>query len=128
MPQKKNTKLPLRFWVIPVYFSTLIILLFSSKWLMTILVLHLIFSLITLGIYAWDKSAAVNNRWRTPESTLHILSLIGGWPGAMLAQQFFRHKTQKQPFRFLFWLTVMFNISIVLFTFQKRFNLAELFQ
>lgn len=56
--------------------------------------------------YALDKSAARAGARRTPERTLLLLGLAGGWPGAVLAQQWLRHKTRKQPFQSLFWLTV----------------------
>ena len=48
-------------------------------------------SCITFLAYAMDKSAAAKGAWRTPEKTLHVLALAGGWPGALLAQQFLRH-------------------------------------
>jgi len=67
-------------------------------------------SLVTFVAYAMDKSAAVQGQWRTPESTLHTLSLAGGWPGALLAQQYLRHKSTKAPFRAVFWLTVLGNV------------------
>jgi len=59
--------------------------------------------------YAWDKSSARNNRWRTPESTLHFFGLIGGWPGALIAQALLRHKSSKQSFQLTFWATVVLN-------------------
>jgi uncharacterized membrane protein YsdA (DUF1294 family)/cold shock CspA family protein len=59
--------------------------------------------------YALDKSAAKQNRWRTPESTLHLLALIGGWPGALAAQRLLRHKSAKASFQFMFWATVLLN-------------------
>lgn len=68
-------------------------------------------SVVTFVAYAMDKSAAVQGQWRTPESTLHILSLAGGWPGALLAQQVLRHKSTKAPFRAVFWLTVLGNVA-----------------
>ena len=49
--------------------------------------------------------------WRTPESTLHAIDLAGGWPGALVARRVFRHKTTKQPFRTVFWLTVTVNCA-----------------
>ena len=58
-----------------------------------------------------DKNAAQNGNWRTKESTLHMLALIGGWPGAMYAQQKLRHKSIKTEFRQVFWATVVMNIS-----------------
>jgi uncharacterized membrane protein YsdA (DUF1294 family) len=60
--------------------------------------------------YALDKSAARRGERRTPESTLLMLGLFGGWPGAVLAQQWLRHKTVKQPFRQMFWFTVFVNV------------------
>lgn len=68
-------------------------------------------SLLTFIIYAIDKSAAQAKRRRTPESTLHLLALAGGWPGALLAQQWLRHKSAKQPFRAVFWATVVANVA-----------------
>lgn len=68
-------------------------------------------SVVTFVAYAMDKSAAVQGQWRTPESTLHTLSLAGGWPGALLAQQYLRHKSTKAPFRAVFWLTVLGNVA-----------------
>ena len=59
--------------------------------------------------YRADKSAAQQGRWRTPESTLHAIDLMGGWPGALVARRVFRHKTTKQPFRTIFWATVIVN-------------------
>jgi uncharacterized membrane protein YsdA (DUF1294 family)/cold shock CspA family protein len=61
--------------------------------------------------YGLDKGAALSGRWRTPESTLHLLSLAGGWPGALLAQQILRHKTSKQSFITFFWVTVGLNVA-----------------
>lgn len=74
-----------------------------------ILVLYIAVSLVTFIVYALDKSAARSGAWRTQESTLHILSLAGGWPGALIAQQKLRHKSKKQSFRLVFWLTVLLN-------------------
>ena len=66
-------------------------------------------SMITYFAYAKDKSAAKDGSWRTQEKTLHLFSLMGGWPGAILAQQKFRHKTKKVSFRSVFWVTVILN-------------------
>lgn len=68
-------------------------------------------SAITFGIYALDKSAARRGEWRTPESTLHLLALAGGWPGAVLAQRWLRHKSRKTSFRSLFWVTALANCA-----------------
>jgi uncharacterized membrane protein YsdA (DUF1294 family) len=75
---------------------------------------YLAMSLACFIVYALDKSAARKGERRTPESTLLILGLFGGWPGAVLAQQWLRHKTVKQPFRQLFWFTIVANVAAFL--------------
>jgi uncharacterized membrane protein YsdA (DUF1294 family)/cold shock CspA family protein len=84
-------------------------LVITSKVPSVIFAIYLIASLITFAVYAMDKSAARKGSWRTQESTLHILSLLGGWPGALVAQQKLRHKSRKQPFRAVYWVTVIVN-------------------
>jgi len=76
-----------------------------------ILALYIVASLITFIVYAVDKSAAKKGIWRTQESTLHLLSLTGGWPGALVAQQKLRHKSKKESFRLVFWATVVLNLG-----------------
>ncbi|MEA1049143.1 cold shock and DUF1294 domain-containing protein [Lamprobacter modestohalophilus] len=85
-----------------------------------ILVFYLALSLITFGAYALDKSAAQKGAWRTQESTLHFLSLAGGWPGALIAQQKLRHKSKKESFRFVFWVTVALNLSGFFWLFSAK--------
>lgn len=72
-------------------------------------------SIITLLFYAWDKRAAVKEKQRTREDTLHLLALAGGWPGALIARPMFRHKTRKQPFTGIFWATAICSAAVVLF-------------
>jgi len=73
-------------------------------------VLFVFASIITFAFYYKDKSAAISDSWRTSETTLHIMSLLCGWPGAIVAQQTFRHKTKKKSFRIVFWMTVFLNL------------------
>jgi len=68
-------------------------------------------SVITFLAYARDKSAARRGSRRTPETTFHGLALACGWPGALLAQQFLRHKSSKVEFRTVFWGTVVMNVT-----------------
>ena len=67
-------------------------------------------SLLSLWRYASDKRAARAQRSRIPEADLHLLALLGGWPGALVAQGWFRHKTAKASFQALFWVTVVVNL------------------
>lgn len=68
-------------------------------------------SLLTFLVYGLDKSAARRGHWRTPESSLHALSLLGGWPGALAAQRLLRHKSSKRSFQSVFWFTVAVNMA-----------------
>jgi len=76
---------------------------------------YLALSALTFTVYAVDKAAARANRQRTPEKTLHVLALVGGWPGALIAQEWLRHKSVKPAFRMVFWITVAANIAAFLF-------------
>ncbi|WP_063655157.1 DUF1294 domain-containing protein [Aliivibrio fischeri] len=84
-----------------------------------LLVLYLGMSLLTYAMYAVDKNAAKKGNWRTPENTLHVLSLLGGWPGALFAQNQFRHKSKKQPFKTILWITIFVNIGAFAWTFTS---------
>jgi uncharacterized membrane protein YsdA (DUF1294 family) len=68
-------------------------------------------SLACFGAYAQDKSAARAGRRRTPERSLLLLGLVGGWPGGLLAQRCLRHKTAKASFQFKFWISVAANVG-----------------
>ncbi|MFQ6575775.1 DUF1294 domain-containing protein [Pseudomonas sp. UM16] len=63
-------------------------------------------SLVSFTLYWRDKHQARARAWRTPENVLHASELCGGWPGALLAQQAFRHKTRKLSFQLSFWAIV----------------------
>ncbi|MFZ6749487.1 DUF1294 domain-containing protein [Undibacterium sp. Ren11W] len=75
---------------------------------------YLLLSLASLLIYAIDKAAAKAGRRRIPENSLHLLALLGGWPGALIAQQWLRHKSSKLAFRIVFWFSVGLNIVLFL--------------
>ncbi|UDI95432.1 DUF1294 domain-containing protein [Pseudomonas sp. IAC-BECa141] len=63
-------------------------------------------SVLAFFLYWADKRKARADAWRTPENILHAVELAGGWPGALIAQQVFRHKTRKVSFQVLFWVIV----------------------
>jgi uncharacterized membrane protein YsdA (DUF1294 family) len=76
---------------------------------------YFVASLTCFVAYAVDKSAARAGGWRTPERTLLLLGLVGGWPGGVLAQQWLRHKSSKASFRAKFWVTVALNVGAFLY-------------
>lgn len=103
--------MPLVLAVAASFFALLMSLVVLDRMPITLLAAYGLLSVVAFFIYGEDKSAAEQGRRRTPESTLHMLALVGGWPGALIAQRFFRHKTTKQPFRAVFWITVVANCA-----------------
>jgi len=81
-----------------------------------------VISAITFIMYAWDKQKAkqsVNKKVsRTSERTLHLLALCGGWPGALIAQQLLRHKSQKKRFITVLWVCILLNIVLYFFALE----------
>lgn len=66
-------------------------------------------SILTYHVYGWDKKCAQIDARRVPESTLHLLELLGGWPGAYLGQQAFHHKTRKIEFLVVYWFMIILH-------------------
>jgi uncharacterized membrane protein YsdA (DUF1294 family) len=93
------------------FFLTLIAAVFMRRAPFPILAFYAVVSTLTFFVYSGDKSAAQKKERRTSEDALHFLSLIGGWPGAMVAHELLRHKSRKQAFRNIFWITVVLNLA-----------------
>ncbi|MBP2279246.1 uncharacterized membrane protein YsdA (DUF1294 family)/cold shock CspA family protein [Psychrobacter sp. PL15] len=93
------------------FYAVLILLAVTNKLSWLVVGWYVVLGLITYMMYAKDKAAAQSRDWRTPESTLHVLSALGGWVGAMVAQNYLRHKSQKPEFRMTYYLTVLINLA-----------------
>jgi uncharacterized membrane protein YsdA (DUF1294 family)/cold shock CspA family protein len=90
-------------------------------------VAYLVMSLLTFLVYARDKSKAHKNEWRTPESTLHLFELLGGWPGALITQKLIRHKNKKTSFQVTFWIIVIMHLACwISFIFFPIANFQEI--
>jgi uncharacterized membrane protein YsdA (DUF1294 family)/cold shock CspA family protein len=97
------------------FYGVLILLAVTHKLSWLVIAWYAALGVITYAMYAKDKAAAQSGDWRTPESTLHLLSALGGWVGAMVAQTYLRHKSQKPEFRLTYYLTVVINMAGLLF-------------
>ena len=97
-------------FAIPAFVIVFVVILILWEPPLVLAAVYLAASLIAYLAYARDKTAARSGGWRTKESTLHLLALAGGWPGALLAQQLLRHKSSKADFRSIFWVTVVVNV------------------
>jgi len=101
---------------IPAYLTSAFIMLMCvavimGKLPMNILLIYALLSALIFTLYWQDKRAAINGNRRTPESRLQIFSLVGGWPGGLIAQRVLHHKSSKKSFLFIYWLMVLLNIS-----------------
>lgn len=101
-------------FVAAAFLGLLTFLVFTTQLPTLVLWVYLALSVITFLVYGADKTAAKGGAWRTSESTLHWLSLAGGWPGALIAQQSLRHKSRKQSFQTAFWITVAINCVVLI--------------
>jgi uncharacterized membrane protein YsdA (DUF1294 family)/cold shock CspA family protein len=101
----------------------LMVLSSSARWLL--LAISAGSSALVFAMYWLDKRQAANGGWRVPEANLHLVSLCGGWPGAWLAQQTLRHKTQKTTFRVGFLASAMLCIVALGFLLSQKTLLAS---
>ncbi|MCG9629106.1 cold shock and DUF1294 domain-containing protein [Vibrio mediterranei] len=88
------------------------LLFYTVNHLLWVLLPYLGISLLTYRLFALDKHAAITQRWRIPENTLLLFSLLGGWPGALLAQQSLKHKSQKSAFKTQLYFVVGLNVAL----------------
>lgn len=71
-------------------------------------------SLFGYVVYAADKNRARRGEWRVPEQALHLVELLGGWPGAFVGQRQLRHKCSKVSYQFVFWVIVLAHQLVAL--------------
>lgn len=76
------------------------------------LLVYVLMSIGTFLLYRVDKNRAIHGQWRIPESSLQLCALFGGWSGALLAQQYLRHKNRKVSFQLVFWLIVGVHLLV----------------
>jgi len=95
------------------FYGLLCTLVFLNKLPRQVLWLYSGASILALLMYGLDKSSAKSHGRRIPEQTLQMVSLLGGWPGALVAQKVFRHKTQKVAFQRVFWVAVVVNLGVL---------------
>ena len=67
---------------------------------------YVLMSAVAFAMYWIDKRRAVRGDWRISETTLHGIELLGGWPGAWIAQRVFHHKGKKTRYLVVFWAIV----------------------
>lgn len=96
------------------FFIILVIFTLTYNKSLLIPVGYVMFSLVTFFAYGRDKSQAMRNGQRVPERSLHILGLLGGWPGGLIGQYHYRHKIKKPSYQVMYWVFVMFNVGVLI--------------
>ena len=99
--------------LVPAYAAALVWAAWTQRLAVPVALAAPLLSVLTFYLYWRDKFAAQRNAWRTPENTLHAASLLGGWPGAWLAQRLLRHKSAKESFRQVYWTTVALHWALL---------------
>ncbi|MDM8569130.1 cold shock and DUF1294 domain-containing protein [Thiotrichales bacterium HSG1] len=82
-----------------------------------LLIIYSVMSPITYLLYVTDKISAIKKQWRVMENTLHLFELLGGWPGALLAQKQIRHKNRKLSYQIIFWTIVTIHMMLWVYCF-----------
>lgn len=84
----------------------------SLTWAVIVLAAYALMSVVTLAVYWWDKRRARAGGWRVPEATLHVLALLGGWPGAIAGVMWLRHKSRKWSFLIVLVATLVLHAGV----------------
>ena len=100
-------------FVAAAFLGVVVLLAISGRLWWPVAVVYIVTSMAAYFAYKHDKEAAQVGARRTNEWTLITLGLIGGWPGALVAQYRFRHKTRKIAFRIGYWFSVGFNLAVL---------------
>jgi uncharacterized membrane protein YsdA (DUF1294 family) len=95
------------------YLSALVLLSYYQYLSTKLLIVFMVINVIGFLLYAVDKYSAKKGYWRIKETTLHFISLIGGWSGAAIAQQWLKHKNRKLTFQIRYWLTIVVNVAVL---------------
>ncbi|WP_287814805.1 DUF1294 domain-containing protein [Pseudomonas sp.] len=120
-PGVRYLKLKLAVWVLLCALPMAgVVLQFMRGGRPVVLLVYVLLSLIAAGLYWRDKHQARIEGRRTPEKVLHLVELLGGWPGALVAQQLFRHKTRKVSYQVVFWLIVLVHQAAWAYLFSRH--------
>lgn len=88
-------------------------MIFVLKFKMHIFIAYIICVNITLFLlYMYDKFTSLLSWLRVPEAILHLFTILGGTPMALLAQKMFSHKTSKLSFQNTFKKIIFFQVLI----------------
>ena len=89
-----------------------------------IIIYLIIINIIGFLIMYIDKQKAKKGKWRIPEKTIFIITVLGGGIGTISGMYAFRHKTQKLHFTIgLPTITILEIIGVIYFTFFAKIKM-----
>lgn len=78
-------------------------------------------NVVTFFLFGIDKYKAKRAKWRVRESTLLLLSVLGGSIGAWLGMKVWHHKTQHKKFKYGVPFILIVQIAGILYLVVERF-------
>ncbi|NTV62332.1 MAG: DUF1294 domain-containing protein, partial [Oscillochloris sp.] len=99
--------------LVGIFFIVLAMLIVLTHTTPLLFVAYAAISGFTFIVYVLDKTSALQGERRVPENTLHLLELLGGWPGALIAQQYYRHKNRKASYQAIYWVVAVVNLALL---------------
>lgn len=84
-----------------------------------------VLSAVAFAAMGLDKFKAKHNARRIPESVLHTFELLGGWPGSMLGQRTFHHKTSKIIYQVVFYVITLIHLFLIAWLIYVWWTKAE---
>ena len=82
---------------------------------MVFLIYLAIINLVGILVMATDKSRAIKGKWRIPEKSLFLVSLLGGSLGTWAGMYLFRHKTKHWYFVIGMPLILILQVALGIF-------------
>lgn len=87
-----------------------------------ILVYLLVMNIVGVAVMGIDKWKAKHHAWRIPESTLFLVSILGGSVGTWAGMYLFRHKTRHWYFVIGMPVILAIQIVIAVYVFYRVFG------
>lgn len=82
---------------------------------MVFLIYLAVINLVGILVMATDKSRAIKGKWRIPEKSLFLVSLLGGSLGTWAGMYLFRHKTKHWYFVIGMPLILILQVALGIF-------------
>lgn len=91
-----------------------------QEYIKNIVLYLIIINIIGLLIMLIDKKKAINSKWRIPEKTIFIVTMLGGGIGTIIGMYKFRHKTKKLKFTIGLPVITLSEIALIIWIVSRN--------